>query len=744
MSNDKLIIKGARENNLKNINLEIPKNKLVVVTGLSGSGKSSLAFDTIYAEGQRRYLESLSSYARQFLGGNEKPDVDLIEGLSPAISIDQKSTSHNPRSTVGTVTEIYDYLRVVFARIGTPYCPHGHGPIETLTTKQILTKILDEFTDGQKLQILAPLVKRAKGTFKNEFEKLKKEGFLRARIDGHSYSLDEQIELEKNKFHDLDIIIDRIIGNHDQDTRSRINDALETALKYGNGKVIVLIDDKEFNYSLSHSCKVCGFNLPEMEPRLFSFNAPIGACKTCKGLGFTFEPDEDKMLPNKKLSINEGGIEFFKNTVNTTTVDWQTFDALLKHYKIDKNKPLEELTRKELDLILYGSDEPIDIQIKTTGGHTHQVYDYVEGVLSLVKRRHIETSSEMMRQYYAKFMTEKVCKTCHGKKLSEEALCVKIGGKDIIEITDLSISQTIDFFLNLKLTEQQKTIGKLAIKEIIDRLTFLENVGLGYLTLSRAAATLSGGESQRIRLATQIGSSLTGVLYVLDEPSIGLHQHDNDKLIATLKKMRDLGNSLIVVEHDIETMMSADYLVDIGPGAGVNGGHVVAVGTPEEVMENPNSLTGQYLKGTKFISVPKTRRPGNGQKIIIKGAKGNNLKNIDVTFPLGKLIVVTGVSGSGKSTLINDTLAMNIQRLLFNPFTKAEPIKSITGIQDLDRLILVTQEPIGRTPRSNPATYTGVFDDIRDLFAQLPESKARGYTKGRFSFNVAGGRCEKC
>ncbi|MDR0739698.1 MAG: excinuclease ABC subunit UvrA [Mycoplasmataceae bacterium] len=741
---DKLIIKGARENNLKNINLEIPKNKLVVITGLSGSGKSSLAFDTIYAEGQRRYLESLSSYARQFLGGNEKPDVDLIDGLSPAISIDQKSTSHNPRSTVGTVTEIYDYLRVLFARIGTPYCPNGHGIIETLTTKQILNKIIENFKDGDKLQILSPFMHRQKGTFKTELEKLKADGFLRIRIDGHQYSLDENITLEKNKFHNLDIVVDRIIAHNDHETKSRINDALETAIKYGEGKVVIVNGEQETLYSQSHSCKVCGFTIPEMEPRLFSFNSPLGACEHCKGLGFTYEPDENKMIPDKSLSINDGGIDYFKNTVNTTSIDWQKFNVMLTHYKVDKNKQLGKFTKNELDLIMYGSQEPINIELHSSSGNSYKKYDYVEGVLELVKRRHLETTSEMARQYYSKYMSEKVCEVCHGKKLSAAALAVKINNKDIIEVTKLPIRNAINFLLELNLTEQQQQIAKLALKEIIDRLSFLDNVGLNYLTLSRSAATLSGGESQRIRLATQIGSSLTGILYVLDEPSIGLHQKDNGQLIKTLKKMRDLGNTLIVVEHDEDTMLSSDYLIDIGPGAGEAGGKIVATGTPKEVMRNPDSLTGKYLNGALSIPIPKVRRSGNGQKIILKGANAHNLKNLEVTFPLGKLIVVTGVSGSGKSTLINETLAKNIQKILFSPFTNAPTIKSIVGINNLDKLIMVSQEPIGRTPRSNPATYVGVFDDIRELFAQHPEAKARGYTKGRFSFNVPGGRCEKC
>lgn len=742
--NEQIIIRGARENNLKNIDIDIPKNKLVVITGLSGSGKSSLAFDTIYAEGQRRYLESLSSYARQFLGGNEKPDVDSIEGLSPAISIDQKTGSHNPRSTVGTVTEIYDYLRVLYARIGQAYCPNGHGLIETLTTKQILDKIVESYKDEDKLQILSPFVVKEKGAFKAELEKLKSEGFLRVRIDSNNYSLDEDIKLEKNKFHNIEIIVDRIVAHHDHETKSRINDALETALKYGKGRANVIVNNKETQYSQSHSCKVCGFSIPEMEPRLFSFNAPIGACPNCKGLGFTYEPDEAKMFPNKDLSINDGGIEYFKNTVNTTSIDWQRFERLLDHYKIDKHKPISNLTKKQLDLIMHGSDEPIEYELRSSGGSIYKKFDYIEGILELIRRRHLETTSESAREYYSKFMSEVECKVCHGKKLSPAALSVKIGNKDIIELTELSINETIDFLLNLKLTPQQSQIAKLALKEIIDRLTFLDNVGLNYLTLARSAATLSGGEAQRIRLATQIGSHLTGVLYVLDEPSIGLHQKDNDKLIHTLKKMRDLGNTLIVVEHDHETMMQSDYLIDIGPGAGSFGGKIVAQGTPKEIMKNPNSLTGKYLSGVENIPIPKARRSGNGQKIIIKGACANNLKNIDVVFPLGKLICVTGVSGSGKSTLVEDTLAMNIKKHLFSPFTKAGKVKEIVGIQSIDKLILVSQEPIGRTPRSNPATYVGVFDDIRELFASLPEAKARGYSKGRFSFNLPGGRCEKC
>ena len=737
-------VKGARENNLKNINVDIPKNKFVVITGLSGSGKSSLAFDTIYAEGRRRYLESLSSYARQFLGGNEKPDVDKIEGLSPAIAINQKSTSHNPRSTVGTITEIYDYLRVLYARIGEPYCPNGHGKIETLTTKQIIDKIFELFKQDDKIQILSPIIKKQKGTFKNELEKFRKDGFLRVRIDNNVYSLDEEINLEKNLFHNIDIIVDRVIGNFDHDTKLRITQSIETALKYGNNNVTVLINDKEYTYSIKHSCSKCNFTIPELEPRLFSFNSPIGACPYCKGLGFTYEPDELKMVPDPELSINEGGLVYFKNTVNTDTIDWLRFDQLLKHYKIDKNKPLKDMSRKEMDIIMYGSDEPIQIKFTSSGGNIFNKYDYAEGVLTLVKRRYMETSSESAREYYAKFISEKECKVCKGKRLSPAALSVKINNINIIEATEKNIDELIDFLLNLELTGNQTKIAESALKEIIDRLTFLQNVGLSYLTLSRSATSLSGGESQRIRLATQIGSSLTGVLYVLDEPSIGLHQKDNEMLINTLKKMRDLGNTLLVVEHDEDTMLESDYIIDVGPGAGIHGGKIVACGTPDEIKNNPNSITGQYLSKKKQIPNKTSFRYGNGQKIIMKGVNINNIKNLDVTFPLGKLIVVSGVSGSGKSSLVMEALAKNIQKIMFNPFISAPKIKSIVGIQQIDKLILVTQDPIGRTPRSNPATYVGVFDDIRELFASTPAAKALGFSKGRFSFNVPGGRCEKC
>ncbi|WP_052663384.1 excinuclease ABC subunit UvrA [[Mycoplasma] testudinis] len=742
-SHEIISVRGARENNLKNLNIDIPKNQLVVITGLSGSGKSSLAFDTIYAEGQRRYLESLSSYARQFLGGNEKPDVDSIDGLSPAISIDQKSTSHNPRSTVGTVTEIYDYLRVLWARIGLPYCPNGHGLIKTQTIKQITDQIYAQDED-KKLQVLAPIVRNQKGTFKNEFEKLRQKGFLRVFVDGTVYSLDDKIELDKNNRHDISVVIDRIVLHHDNLTKTRLNDAIETAAQAGKGNVNILSDNELFTFSQHHSCEKCGFNIPELEPRLFSFNSPIGACSYCKGLGFTYEPDEERMMPNKSLSILEGGIDYFKNIVNTTSLDWQRFSALLKHYAIPLDVALQDLSKKQLKIILDGSDEPIEVRLLSASGRGYDKVEMVEGVAALIKRRHIETSSQMAREYYSKYMAEKKCDTCKGKKLSPSALSVRVGNLDIINFTELSINKSIEYLLALELTNEQKQISRLALKEIIDRLSFLQNVGLEYLTLARSAATLSGGESQRIRLATQIGSHLTGVLYVLDEPSIGLHQKDNDRLIDTLKSMRDLGNTLLVVEHDEDTMWAADHLIDIGPGAGENGGTLVAQGTPQEVADNSKSITGRYLSGKEAIEVPKSRRGGNNKKIALKGATGNNLKNIDVEFPLNKLVVVTGVSGSGKSTLVNQTLVPAIERLILNKFVKPQPYKTLDGIMNVDKIVTISQDPIGRTPRSNPATYVGVFDDIRDLFSLIPEAKARGYERGRFSFNVSGGRCERC
>ncbi|QMT98612.1 excinuclease ABC subunit UvrA [Mycoplasma tullyi] len=738
-------IVGARQNNLKNISLDIPKNQLVVITGLSGSGKSSLAFKTIYAEGQRRYLESLSPYARQFLGNNDKPDVDSIEGLSPSISIDQKSTSHNPRSTVGTVTEVYDFLRLLWSRVGDAYCINGHGKIKTTTIKQIIDQVL-ELKDESKLQILAPVIKLQKGTFKNEFEKFYKQGFMRVLVDGVVYSLDDKIELDKNQKHDISIVIDRLILNKDNQTKLRITDAIETALTVSNGLIQIIANDGDkYEFSLNHSCDQCGFFIPELEPRLFSFNSPIGACDYCKGLGFTYEPDVDKIIPNKELSINEGGIDYFKNRINTSSQDWQRFYSIIRHYGIDLNTPIKDLSKKEINYLLEGSDEPIEIVIESANRNgISSRLDYVEGIAKLIQRRHLETKSSMARDNYSKYTSEQKCKTCDGKKLSPAALSVKINNLDIIEFTNLNVNKALDFILGLEFNEEKTKIAKFVLKEILDRLHFLVNVGLEYLTLSRNASTLSGGESQRIRLATQIGSRLSGVLYVLDEPSIGLHQKDNDKLIKTLLSMRDLGNSLIVVEHDEETMMSADYLIDIGPGAGTYGGKVVAAGTVEEVMKNKDSLTGQYLSKKLEIELPKKLHPGNGQKIILKGASANNLKNINVEFPLNKLVVVTGVSGSGKSTLINQTLVNGIEKALFNKHVEEGKYKSLIGINNIDKIIKVSQDPIGRTPRSNPATYVSVFDDIREVFANVFEAKARGYTKSRFSFNVSGGRCDDC
>lgn len=741
--NDSIIVHGARENNLKNIDITIPKNKFVVITGLSGSGKSSLAFDTIYAEGQRRYLESLSTYTRQFLGGNEKPDVDSIEGLSPSIAIDQKSTSNNPRSTVGTVTEIYDYLRVFFARIGVPYCINGHGIIKTQTIKQIVDFLFD-LPDETKIIIFSPMVNNEKGAHENLLQNLRNSGFLRVRIDNEVYSLDDNISLDKNKRHTIEVMVDRIVLRKDSQTRSRLNDSIETALKTSSGFVLAQFNDEEKLFNEHYACDKCGFSIPNLEPRLFSFNSPLGACENCKGIGVVYEPDPNKMIPNKDLSIIDGAIDFFKNTVNTTNMDWQRYFNMLMHYEISIDKPISELSKKDLHHILYGSDEPITIIMESANGRKYEQLDYVEGPLDLIKRRYQETSSDMAREYYSKYMTEKTCPKCNGQRLNELALCVKIGDKSIIDFTKLDIQSAIDFLLSLELTKDQQIISKLVLKEIIDRLSFLNNVGLDYLMLSRNASTLSGGEAQRIRLATQIGSHLTGVLYVLDEPSIGLHQKDNEKLIKTIRQICDLGNSMLVVEHDEDTMNAADWLIDIGPGAGSNGGYVVSEGEVDRVKNDPNSLTGQYLSGKKFIPIPSSRRSGNGKKIILKNATGNNLKNVNLEIPLGKMISVTGVSGSGKSTLILDTLVKGLTKQLFNPFEDHAPFKEIIGANNIDKIIEVSQDPIGRTPRSNPATYTGVFDDIRDVFSNIVDAKEKGYSKGRFSFNVKGGRCEHC
>ena len=741
MELDKLIIRGAKENNLKNISLDIPKNKMVVMTGLSGSGKTSLAFDTIYAEGQRRYVESLSAYARQFLGGVEKPDVELIEGLSPAISIDQKTTSNNPRSTVGTVTEIYDYLRLLYARTGTPYCPNHNIPITGQTIKEMTDTVM-ALPDRTRLTIMAPLVTNRKGTFKDVFAKLMKDGYVRVRVDGEVRMLEDEIELDKNKRHDLDVIVDRIVKT--EDSRSRINDSLETALNLADGKATVLAGDEELVFSSHFACRICGFSVPSLEPRLFSFNAPLGACDVCHGLGITEEVDVDNLIPDREKSIRQGGIRYYKNIVDTDNIEWQTFAILLKEYKISEDTPIKDLTKKQLDAILYGSDHPIKYSITSSGGNKYVRNDYIEGVKALIERRYVETSSAMSKDWYHSFMIESECPKCHGQRLNEKVLSVRVGDSNIHEFTARSVTGALAWIDSLELDTEKTKIADMVLKEIRSRLQFLKDVGLEYLTLDRLAGSLSGGEAQRIRLATQIGSRLSGVLYVLDEPSIGLHQRDNSKLIATLKNMRDLGNSLIVVEHDEETMLSSDWIVDIGPGAGVHGGEVIANGTPQDIMACENSITGQYLSGKKIIPVPEKRRKGNGTFVEIKGASEHNLKNINVKFPLGKLIAVTGVSGSGKSTLVNEVFMKAVLQNLGRQKIRPGKFKAIKGLENIDKCVQIDQDPIGRTPRSNPATYTGVFDDIRDVFAKTPEARLRGYDKGRFSFNVKGGRCEAC
>lgn len=740
---DKLIIRGARENNLKNINIDIPKNKLVIMTGLSGSGKTSLAFDTIYAEGQRRYVESLSAYARQFLGNMEKPDVDAIEGLSPAIAIDQKTTSNNPRSTVGTVTEIYDYLRLLYARVGKAYCPKHAVVIESQTIKQMADTI-DQYADGDRLMVVARVVKRKKGTFKDYFADLLKDGYLRVVVDGQNYMLDEEIELDKNKKHDIDVVIDRIIKK--EGYRSRLVDSLEVGLKLTGGEVIVqnLTTKTEELFSEHLACPICGFSVPKLEPRLFSFNNPLGACPDCRGLGIKNEVDDDLLIPDWSKSINEGGLRYFKTAVGTNRIEWQRFLVLCKKYKIDLDKPLKDFTKQELSYILDGSREPISYEIVSDSGNVSRTTKFIEGVRTLIARRYEETTSKWSKEWYASFMSEHTCPTCKGRRLNDQVLSVRVGGLNIAEFTEQSIGDALHFIQNIKLTDYEMNIARLVVKEINDRLTFLNNVGLGYLTLARRAGGLSGGEAQRIRLATQIGTRLTGVLYVLDEPSIGLHQRDNEKLIKSLQDIRDLGNSVLVVEHDEDTMRASDFIVDIGPGAGVHGGQVICAGTPEEVMNCKDSITGQYLSGNRKIEVPQKRRKGNGLFIEVKGAKEHNLKNINVKFPLGKFNVVTGVSGSGKSTLVNDILGKSLMRYVYQSKERPGLHKEILGIENIDKVIEVSQDPIGRTPRSNPVTYTGVFDDIRDLFAQTNEAKMRGYDKGRFSFNVKGGRCEAC
>lgn len=740
---DKLIIRGARENNLKNINIDIPKNKLVIMTGLSGSGKTSLAFDTIYAEGQRRYVESLSAYARQFLGNMEKPDVDTIEGLSPAIAIDQKTTSNNPRSTVGTVTEIYDYLRLLYARVGKAYCPKHDIVIESQTIKQMADTI-DRYDDGDRLMVLARVVKRKKGTFKDYFADLLKDGYLRVIVDGQNYMLDEEIELDKNKKHDIDVVIDRIIKK--EGYRSRLVDSLEVALKLTGGEAVVqnLTTKTEELFSEHLACPVCGFSVPKLEPRLFSFNNPLGACPDCRGLGIKNEVDDDLLIPDWNKSINEGGLRYFKTAVGTNRIEWQRFLVLCDYYNIDLDKPLKDFSKQELSYILDGSREPISYQIVSDSGNVSKTTKFIEGVRTLIARRYEETTSKWSKEWYASFMSEHTCPTCKGRRLNEQVLSVRVDGLNVAEFTEQAIVDALEFVKNIKLTDYEMNIARLVLKEITDRLTFLNNVGLGYLTLARRAGGLSGGEAQRIRLATQIGTRLTGVLYVLDEPSIGLHQRDNEKLIKSLQDIRDLGNSVLVVEHDEDTMRASDFIVDIGPGAGVHGGQVICAGTPEEIMDCENSITGKYLSGKLKIEVPKKRRKGNGLFLEVKGAKEHNLKNINVKFPLGKFNVVTGVSGSGKSTLVNDILGKSLMRYVYQSKERPGLHKEILGIENIDKIIEVSQDPIGRTPRSNPVTYTGVFDDIRDLFAQTNEAKMRGYDKGRFSFNVKGGRCEAC
>lgn len=741
MAQNKIKIRGARAHNLKNIDVDIPKDKLVVVTGLSGSGKSSLAFDTLYAEGQRRYVESLSAYARQFLGQMDKTDVDSIDGLSPAISIDQKTTSKNPRSTVGTVTEINDFLRLLWARVGTPICPNDGHEITSQSPEQMVDKIL-ELPERTKLQILAPIVRGKKGQHKKIIEKVKKDGFVRIIVDGEIHDVEEEIELDKNKKHDISVVVDRIVLK--DGIRSRLFDSLEAALRLTNGNVAVdVIGDKMLQFSENFSCPYCGFTIGELEPRIFSFNAPFGACPDCDGIGVKLEVDKDLVIPDDTKTLNEGALAPW-NPISSKyypTMLQQACEA----FGIDMDTPFKDLPDKDKKIILYGAgDREFHFKFESDFGGLKDIDTTFEGVIPNVERRYRETNSDFTRDVMRQYMTSLTCQTCHGYRLNEQALSVKIAGKHIGEVSDFPINESLNFFENLTFSEQNQEIARPILKEIDDRLTFLKNVGLDYLTLSRSARTLSSGEAQRIRLATQIGSNLSGVMYVLDEPSIGLHQRDNDRLIASLKKMRDLGNTLIVVEHDEDTMRAADYLIDIGPGAGENGGQVIAAGTPKQVEKKRNSLTGQYLSGKKYIAIPSERRKGNGKKIVVKGASENNLKNIDVGFPLGEFIAVTGVSGSGKSTLVNMILKRALAQKLNHNSEKPGKYQKIEGVENIEKIIDIDQTPIGRTPRSNPATYTGVFDDIRGLFAQTNQAKLRGYGKGRFSFNIKGGRCEAC
>ena len=741
---DKIVIHGARAHNLKNIDVEIPRDKLVVVTGLSGSGKSSLAFDTLYAEGQRRYVESLSAYARQFLGNMEKPDVDSIDGLSPAISIDQKTTSKNPRSTVGTTTEINDYLRLLYARVGTPYCINGHGAITASSVEQIVDQVL-ELPERQRLQILAPIVRKKKGQHKNIIEKVQKDGYVRVRVDGEIFDVTEVPELSKSQQHTIEVVVDRIVIK--DGIRSRLFDSVEAALRIADGYVVIdTMDENELLFSEHYACPVCGFTVPELEPRLFSFNAPFGSCPDCDGLGIKLEVDLDLVVPDARKTLREGALAPW-NPISSNYYPQMLEQAMIQ-FGIDMDKPFEDLSPEERHLVFYGSEgKEFHFHYENEFGGVRDIDIPFEGVVTNINRRYHETSSDFTRNQMLSYMNELTCVTCHGYRLNDQALSVRVGGEKglhIGQISDLSIEDHLKVVADLKLTKNEETIARPILKEVKDRLTFLNNVGLSYLTLSRSAGTLSGGESQRIRLATQIGSNLSGVLYILDEPSIGLHQRDNDRLIASLKKMRDLGNTLIVVEHDEDTMREADYLIDVGPGAGVFGGEIVAAGTPKQVARNSKSITGQYLSGKRAIPVPTERRVGNGRFIELTGAAENNLKDVTARFPLGKFIAVTGVSGSGKSTLVNSILKKTLAQKLNRNSEKPGKYKTISGVEHIDRLIDIDQSPIGRTPRSNPATYTGVFDDIRDLFAQTNEAKIRGYKKGRFSFNVKGGRCEAC
>lgn len=741
MAIDRIEVKGARAHNLKNIDVTIPRDQLVVVTGLSGSGKSSLAFDTIYAEGQRRYVESLSAYARQFLGQMDKPDVDAIEGLSPAISIDQKTTSRNPRSTVGTVTEIYDYLRLLYARVGKPHCPEHGIEITSQTIEQMVDRIL-EYPERTKLQVLAPIISGRKGAHVKVLDQIRKQGYVRVRIDGEMAELSDDIELEKNKKHSIEVVIDRIVVK--EGVAARLSDSLETALRLGEGRVMIdVIGQEELMFSEHHACPLCGFSIGELEPRLFSFNSPFGACPTCDGLGLKLEVDPELVIPNPELSLKEHAIAPW--TPISSQYYPQLLQAVCRHYGIDMETPVKDLPKHQLDKVLYGSgDERIYFKYENDFGQVRENEIEFEGVLRNIERRYKETSSDYIREQMEQYMSQKPCPTCKGYRLKKEALAVLVNGRHIGTITELSVGDALEFFKRLTLSEKDMQIADLILREIVERLSFLDKVGLDYLTLSRAAGTLSGGEAQRIRLATQIGSRLSGVLYILDEPSIGLHQRDNDRLISALKNMRDLGNTLIVVEHDEDTMMAADYLIDIGPGAGIHGGRVISAGTPEEVMNDTDSLTGRYLSGAQFIPMPPERRKPDGRFIEIKGASENNLKKANAKFPLGTFTAVTGVSGSGKSTLVNEILHKALAQKLHKAKAKPGSHKEIKGLDHLDKVIDIDQAPIGRTPRSNPATYTGVFDDIRDVFAQTNEAKVRGYKKGRFSFNVKGGRCEAC